>query len=140
MKVSVLHTAGDAPVRNRERVRAPGGLSKRRGKLSSSMDAGNWVLPPAQMARLTQSMLSTSVVLNTLKLGGRLSLRPRSIGIGRTANANEPEKPPVLRAELSLDNLNLDDFQHLLPVFLAPLHPILHLDSTTKQTIHFEGF
>ena len=36
MKVSVLHTAGDAPVRNRERVRAPGGLSKRRGKLSSS--------------------------------------------------------------------------------------------------------
>ena len=87
-------------------------LSKRRGKLSSSMDAGNWVLPPAQMARLTQSMLSTSVVLNTLKLGGRLSLRPRSIGIGRTANANEPEKPPVLRAELSLDNLNLDDFQH----------------------------
>ena len=36
MKVSVLHTAGDAPVRNRERVRAPGGLSKRRGKFSSS--------------------------------------------------------------------------------------------------------
>ena len=36
MKVSMLHTAGDAPVRNRERVRAPGGLSKRRGNLSSS--------------------------------------------------------------------------------------------------------